>query len=357
MRRIRAWSLVTVLGAVNAGCAYNRPIPEAPLAVAGGPEAPLTERWLLRAGRGMSLPIVIHEGRLYGVGIDRRVVAVDLAEGSLRWAYRLDGPALSGVLLHYDTLISASERPGGEVVALRPATGRRAWKRRVGWVGAPLALIGDVVVAQTRSKGTWGLDASNGDTKWRLPQGGGRTSALPGGAGTAIFGTLDSLYRVDIVTGKVQVRVPAPGSFVADWVASNRGIVAGTGEGELLLLDPGTLLPLWRHPLDGAVLVSPFVNGDTIWTVTQANTLWRSDLVTGATRRVLVHPTPITAPVSRWDGALLVGDAKGILTAYEPEGQLRWRLAVGKPVEVAPISYDGDLLVLGGRGDLHRFAK
>ena len=111
MRRIRAWSLVTVLGAVNAGCAYNRPIPEAPLAVAGGPEAPLTERWLLRAGRGMSLPIVVHQGRLDGVGIDRRVVAVDLAEGSLRWAYRLDGPALSGVLLHYDTLISASERP------------------------------------------------------------------------------------------------------------------------------------------------------------------------------------------------------------------------------------------------------
>lgn len=346
-----------VLGAVNAGCAYNRAIPEEPLAVAGGPGASLTERWLLRAGRGMSLPVVIHEGSLYGVGIDRRVVAVDLATGKSRWAFRLDGPALSGVLMHYDTLISGSERPGGEVVALLPATGRRGWKRRVGWVGAPLALIGDVVVAQTRTKGTWGLEASTGDIKWRLPLGGGRASALPGGSGTAIFATLDSLYRVEIATGVVRARVAAPGSLVADWIPSARGIVAGTGEGELLLLDPGTLAPTWRRQLGAPLLVSPFVLGDTAWAVTQTNTVWRTDLATGETVLVLHHPTPITAPVSTWDGALLVGDTKGILTAYEPNGEVRWRLAVGKPLEMAPIAYQGDLLVFGGRGDLHRFER
>lgn len=345
------------LGAVNAGCAYNRPIPEEPLAVAGGPEAPLTERWLLRAGRGMSLPIVIQDGHLYGVGIDRRVVAVDLSTGKQRWAFRLDGPALSGVLMHYDTLISGSERPGGEVVALMPATGRRGWKRRVGYVGAPLSLIGDVVVVQTRSRGTWGLDASTGDTKWRLTMGGGRTSALPGGAGTAILSTPDSLFRVDIMTGAVQARVPAPGSFASDWIPTARGIVAGTGEGDLFLIDPGTLGSTWKSKLDAPVLVSPFVQGDTVWTVTQANTIWRTDLATGATIRVLHHASPVTAPISVWEGALLVGDAKGILTAYGPEGLVRWRLAVGKPVEMAPVPYEGDLLVFGGRGDLHRFAR
>lgn len=345
------------LGAVNAGCAYNRPIPEEPLAIAGGPEAPLTERWLVRAGRGMSLPVVVTGGQLYGVGIDRRVVAVDLTKGSLRWAYRLNGPASSGVLMHYDTLISASERPGGEVVALTAATGRRRWSHRIGWMGAPLALIGDVVVAQTRAKGTWGLDASTGHTKWRLSQGGGRTSALAGGGGTALIATLDSLYRVDLNSGGVQARVSAPGTLTADWVASSHGIVAGTGEGELILLDPGTLLPHWRQRLDAPVLVSPFVKGDTSWTVTQANTVWRTDLATGTTTRLLHHPIPVTAPLSSWDGALLVGDARGILTAYEPDGTLRWRLAVGKPLEMAPIAYEGDLIVLGGRGDVHRFGK
>lgn len=345
------------LGAVNAACAYNRPIPEEPLAVAGGPEAPLSERWLARAGRGMYLPVVVAGGQLYGVGIDRRVVDVDLTKGSLRWAYRLDGPSSSGVLMHYDTLISASERPGGEVVALAPATGRRGWKRTIGWMGAPLALIGDVVVAQTRTKGTWGLDASTGRTKWHLPQGGGRASALAGGSGTALVATSDSLYRVDLNSGMVHARVIAPGTLAADWVACSHGIVAGTGEGELVLLDPGTLLPLWRQRLDAPVLVTPFVKGDTAWTATQANTVWRTDLTTGVTTRLFHHPTPVTAPLTSWDGALLVGDARGILTAYEPDGSLRWRLAVGKPLEMAPIAYDGDLIVLGGRGDVHRFGK
>ena len=346
------------LGAVNAACAYNRPIPEEPLAVAGGPEAPLTERWLLRANRGVALPVALREGWLFGVGIDRRVVAMDLATGKLKWAYRLDGPSLSGVILHNDTLISASERPGGEVVALMPATGRRGWKRQVGWVGAPLALVGDVVIAQTRTRGTWGLDASTGDTKWRLPLlGGGRTTAIPGGEGTAIFSTLDSLYRVEIRQGRVQVRVPSPGTFAADWRPSGRGVVAGTGEGELLLLDPGTLLPRWRARLDGPVLVSPFVLADTVWTATRAGTVYRTDLESGNTSVAFRHPTPVTAPPSAWDGALLVGDAKGIVTAYERDGTVRWRLAVGTPVEVAPMPYENDLIVFGGRGDIHRFAK
>jgi outer membrane protein assembly factor BamB len=348
---------VVALGAVNAGCAYNRPIPEEPLAVAGGPGAPLTERWLVRSGRGMYLPIVIDQGRLFGVGIDRRVVGIDLTKGDVMWAYRLDGPALSGVVMHYDTLIAASERPGGEVVALRPASGFQFWKRRVGYVGAPLALIGDIVVVQTRNKGSWGLDATTGHTLWRLPFGGGRTSALPGGNGTVVIATIDSMYRVELATGRVQSRVAAPGTFAADWTATSRGVVAGTGEGDILLLDPGTLAPIWRQRLDGPVLVNPVLRGDTIWTVTQANTVWRTDLATGASIRLLAHPTAVTAPVALWDGALLVSDTKGIVTAYGPDGQARWRLAVGKPIEVAPMPYEGDLLVLGGRGDLHRFGR
>jgi peptide deformylase len=104
-------------------------------------------------------------------------------------------------------------------------------------------------------------------------------------------------------------------------------------------------------------LVNPVIAGDTVWTVTQRNTVWRTDLATGTSIRLLAHPTPVTAPVALWDGAVLVSDTKGIVTAYEPDGSSRWRLAVGKPIEVAPMPFEGDLLVLGGRGDLHRFGR
>ena len=357
MRRIRAWSLVVVLGTVNAACAFNRPIPDESLTVADGPRAPLTEKWLLRSGRGMSLPLAVHEGRLYGVGVDRRVVAVDLARGRLVWTYRMDGPSLSGVLFRHDTLLAGAERPGGEVVALADSSGRLGWKRHVGYVSAPLALVGDVVIVQTRTKGTYGLDAGRGNVLWRLPQMGGRVSAIPGGEGTVLFATLDSLYRVNATSGKVEVRIPSPGTFAADWVPSARGVVAGTGEGDVLLIDPGTLQPAWRRKLDAPMLVSPLVLNDTVYVATQANTLWKISLETGDTARVLHHALPITAPVGAWDGALLVGDAEGVLTAYEPTGAVRWRVGVGRPVELAPIEFEGDLIVLGGRGDIHRYSK
>jgi outer membrane protein assembly factor BamB len=289
--------------------------------------------------------------------VDRRVVAVDLTRGRLKWAYRMDGPSLSGVLFRRDTLIAGAERPGGEVVALADSSGRRAWKRRVGYVSAPLALVGDVVIVQTRTKGTYGLNVNDGRVLWRTPLMGGRVSAVPGGEGTILFGTLDSLYRVEAATGKVLVRLAAPGTFACDWVPSPRGIVAATGEGEILLLDPATLRPTWRRKLDGAVLVAPLVLGDSIYVATQPNSVWRVSLDDGTATKVFQHPFPITAPIGAWDGALLVGDAKGILTAYEPSGEVRWRIGVGRPVEMAPMEFEGDLVVFGGRGDIHRYSK
>lgn len=345
------------LGAVNAGCAYNRPIPESPLAGIDGTKAPLTERWLLRTNRGMSLPVAVAGDRLYGVGIDRRVVAVDLDRGRERWAYRMDGPAMGGLLLRNDTIIATSERPGGEVVALAAATGRRVWKRRVGWVGAPIALPHDLVVVQTRTRGTWALSPVDGEVRWRLPLGGGRVSAIAGPDSTILIATIDSTYIVAAGDGEVLQRRGAPGAMMIEWVPARLGLLAATGGGEVVLFDPGTMNIIWRRPLDGPVAVMPTVRGDSAWIPTTVGTVWRIDLATGEPTRLLTHPTPISAPLATWDGALLVGDAKGILSAYDTDGTLRWQLAVGKPVDTPPFEFDGDLIVIGGRGDVHRFAK
>jgi outer membrane protein assembly factor BamB len=357
MTRNGLWSLVVVLGAVNAGCAYNRPIPESPLAVPEGPQAPLTEKWLLRANRGMTLPMAVHEGSLYGVGIDRRVVAIDLAKGELRWAYRMDGPGSAGVLIRNDTIISASERPGGVVFAVTAATGRYEWKRRVGWVGAPLALAHDVLVVQTQLRGTYGIEPVEGEVLWQLPIMGGRTSALATGGGELLVASLDSMYRIDAKKGTVTLRRATPGPVMVDWEPTGQGVLLATGRGEVAMVSPADLTVRWRAPLDDAVIVPLAVVGDTAWAVTRRNTIWRVDLVTGTATRLFVHPTPVTAPVTTWDGSLLIGDALGVLTAYAPDQSVRWRLAVGRPVEVAPIEYEGDLIVIGGRGDVHRFGR
>jgi len=357
MKQIGLWSLVVALGAVNAGCAYNRPIPESPLAVPEGPRAPLTERWVLRANRGMTLPLAVHDGSLYGVGIDRRIVAIDLAKGKLRWAYRMDGPGSAGVLVRNDTIISASERPGGVVFAVAARTGRTEWKRRVGWVGAPLALVHDVIVAQTQLRGTYGIEPVEGEVLWNLPIMGGRTSALATDGGAILVASIDSMFRVDAQKGTVSVRRATPGPVMVDWAPTDQGVLLATGQGEAVMVAPADLTIRWRAALDDAVIVPIGVRGDTAWMVTRRNTVWQVDLVTGTATRLFTHPNPITAPVAWWDGALLVGDALGVLTAYAPDQTIRWRLAVGRPVDVAPFEYEGDLIVIGGRGDVHRFGR
>ena len=358
MGRIRAWSLAAALGAVNAACAYNRPIPEAPLAVAdSGAAAPLEARWLARAGRAFTPPFAFDDTTFYGVGIDRRVVALDLRTGRRRWMFRLDGPSLSGVILRNGLVLAGSERPGDDIVALDAQTGRRRWKRGVGYVSAPAGLLGDLLVVTTRDRGSWALDATTGRVRWHIARGGGRLTPLTGGDGSLLLATRDSLFRLSLADGSVRSARPAPGAFVADWVPAGRGIIAGSGEGAVVLLDPGTLTPRWRTPLDGPVLVTPTVRGDTVWVATQPGTLWRLSLESGEPTRLFTHGVPVTAPPLPWHDMLLVGDARGLLHAYDSTGSVQWRLAVGRPVEVAPIPFADGLLVIGGRGDLHRFVE
>ena len=120
-----ALSLVLLLGGVNAACMDIGRLPRrhCPETRCRAPRPP-------RCGRrgpaaGFTGRVVLHDGKLYGAGVDRKVYAVDLATGAgALVAAGSSGLVAGGVLVSGDTVFAASSRPEGRVYALDRGTGR-----------------------------------------------------------------------------------------------------------------------------------------------------------------------------------------------------------------------------------------
>jgi len=117
-----AFSLALLLGGVNAGCVNMRPAPQ-PLsaeAAAGSPQ----QVWTTRAGRRFTGQVALEGDTFYGAGVDRKVYAVDVMTGVIRWSSRLSGIVGGGLILSGNTIYAATSRPQGRVYALERNLGK-----------------------------------------------------------------------------------------------------------------------------------------------------------------------------------------------------------------------------------------
>jgi len=361
-----ALSLALLLGGVNAGCAGSgrgRTVPVAPAAdlsagsgsgTAGAP----AQVWRAKAGRRFTGRLVVAGETIYAGSVDRKVYAVDLASGQTQWSSRLGGLIGGGVLVEGDTVYAASSRPEGKVYALNAKTGRRVWRTTTGPVGAPLALVGGLVIAETQGGQVIGLDPKSGAVRWRRRLGISRIPAVPADSGTILIATVDSLFRVSATDGKVVRRALSPGAIVSPWVEHRRLLVAGTTDSLVVAIDPGDLRSRWRVRLDAPVLDSQATYGDTLYAASRRGTLYRMRVDSMAVATAVAElDWPVTAPVTVVDGLVLLGGADGILRALRPDGTEAWRLQLGWPVELGPLPLADGILAIGGDGDLHRYRR
>lgn len=289
-------------------------------------------------------------------GSDRRVVSVDLRSGAIRWAVRLAGPLVAGVLQAGDFVFAGTDLPDGKIYKLKTVSGSRVWSTGVRGVTAPLAMINGLLIAQSRQGQTYGLDPKTGDIRWRSRTGPGRATPVLGDSATVIITTFDSLFRLAILDGRVLLRTRAPGTLRSDWVATDSTLIGGSPDSTVFAVRPLDFRLLWRVKLDAPVLVSPAVRGDTVFAVTRIGTLYR--ILTASPARAEPLATlawPVTGGLVWFGDLLLLGGADGVIRALDGTGAEAWRLTVGRPVEIPPFILDDGLLALGGRGDLHRY--
>ena len=351
-----ALSVALLLGVVNAGCG---PTPRAMPTIdpAPGPGAP-AQVWHAKAGRRFTGRMVVTNGTIYGGAVDRKVYAVDLDSGETRWSSRLGGLITGGVLVSGINVYAASSRPEGRVYAFDAGTGKRLWRTSTGAVGAPLALIDSVLVAETQRGEIIGLTPVTGAVRWRRRVGTARIAAVPADTGTLIVATVDSLFRMKSSDGRILVRARSPGAVLSPWLDHGNVLVGGTADSLVVGIDKRTLQPRWRVTLDAPVLTSPAGVRDTLYAASRRGTLYRIVGDSAPTAAVVARLNwPITAPVAVVNGLVLLGGSDGILRALRPDGREAWRLQLHWPIELVPLALDDGLLAVGGDGDLHRYRQ
>lgn len=351
-----ALSVALLLGGVNAACVNFRP-PPTPVAASVAGNAP-TPVWTARAGRRFTGQMKMEGNTLYGGSIDRKVYAVNLINGDVRWSSRLPGMIVGGVLLAGDTVFAASSRPEGRIYALRRPSGKQIWRVSTPPIGAPLALIGGMLVAQTQRGEVLGVDPGTGKIRWRRRVGVARAAAAPAASGGVLVSTTDSLVRLMSADGRVTHRVVSPGTIVSPWLVHQGALVAGTTDSQVVSINPADLSRNWTLRVDAPVLGSPAAMGDTLYLATRSGTVYR--IQPGPEpelKRIVALSWPVTTPVTIVGRQILLGGADGTIRALRPDGSEIWRVRVWRPVEVGPIALSDGLLAVGGNGDLHRFRQ
>ena len=355
---LRAWSLAVAAGLVNAACGDERPIPPAPLLADPAHPAPFTRQWLARPGQGFLGPLSLRGDTLVGSGYDRRLVAMTLAKGKTIWDYRLPGGASAGVVGSGDTIFAASDRPQGEVRAFERAHGRDIWKQRhTGRVATPLALVDSLVVVAPLEGGVLALHRGDGRILWKDRGKAVIAAPLPGVNGEIVVTTGDSLFRVSASDGKLRGKAKSPVPISVPWIDADTSVIVAGGDGAVAEIRKSDLSTVWRATLDDAVMVPPTLSHDTIWVATQKGTIYRIVRAKPQAEQLLSLANPISAAPTPWHDLVLVGMADGTLRAFDQTGAERWRIAVGGPLYTPPIPLPDGLLVLGGRGDIHRFVQ
>lgn len=107
---------------------------------------------------------------------------------------------------------------------------------------------------------------------------GGRVFALDAGGQMSAVGTRGNiLWQVNLAPGRERAGEGYGGGLAAEGGA----LVAATGFGEVLRLDPATGGVLWRTPVDGPVRAAPVISGGKVVAVTRGDVALGLDLATG----------------------------------------------------------------------------
>jgi outer membrane protein assembly factor BamB len=254
------------------------------VAFAGGKEA-----WRQKLGALSYTPPLVAGGRVFVLGGDRSVTALDGATGRRLWSQQRPGDPLvlrqAGVMLAVgDTLVVGQ---GGRLAGLNPLNGSVRWEapiasargindieRLVDLVGR-VSRVGDSVCARAFQAAVGCVDAARGTLAWTQRANG---SAGVHGDGSNVFGSendgrvvawkRENGERAWTTDRLLHRGVGAP-------LALGRSVVVGDGFGfvHMLSRQDGTLLT--RMATDGsAIAAAPVAVGDTLVVVTRNGTAY-----------------------------------------------------------------------------------
>lgn len=110
-------------------------------------------------------PPAVADGTVYAASKAGRLVALDAADGSVRWRRPLDGSVYQPAAVADGTVVVGAGN-GRLARAFDAATGAEQWSFETGASKAAPAFLGDRVLVSGANTGVWALDAATGETLW-----------------------------------------------------------------------------------------------------------------------------------------------------------------------------------------------
>jgi hypothetical protein len=316
--------------------------------------------WRVVIGRAVRGSPAVGEGVIAVGTADRLVALLDRATGQVLWRTRLQGTIRAGPLLDHDRLYVGTEAsPEGRVYALRLKDGHILWSTRIGSVEASLALDHDTLYAATEPGVVRRLASTDGKVAWRrqLP-GAVRAPPVPTPDGLAVATTADTLFLLDRATGEVRRRLATPGAVLAGPALAPDGteLYLGTTGGHIVAVALPQLTIRWDVDAGDAIFGATAVTRDTVYALARNGALWlvpRADAAGARSLRLDIVATAGPTPLAR---GILAASVSGEVVLVDPaSGAIGWRVQLDGPIEQPPLVRDGQLIVVGGRGDIHTY--
>jgi outer membrane protein assembly factor BamB len=185
---------------------------------------PFKQLWVNNAHTLLEFPPVIGGDRIFQLGDDAVLRAIDKLTGHTIWSRSLGGlsasaPAVAGTVVYVTVLSRAGKNGGGRAYALNVATGATIWSRDLSSASESSPLLADGRVFFGSQNGTvYALNASNGSVIWTYRAGGAVKASPTLSGGVLYFGDY---------SGHVQAVGERAGHRL--WRSSSEGALLGSG--------------------------------------------------------------------------------------------------------------------------------
>jgi len=318
--------------------------------------------WHATVGRAVGGSPAIGDSVIAVGTADRNVVLLDRATGDVLWRVGVEGSVRTGPRLDNDRLLVATEsQPNGQLYALRLRDGHTLWRTRVGSVVAPLAFdTGTAAVYVGTDEGTvLRLDSDKGQVLWHTALSGAvRAGPLLTPHGLLVATTTDTLYLLDPDHGAVRAQLALPGTALATPATDGRRAYLGTVNGRIVAIDLESGATVWDRAAGDAVYGAPALVRDTLFVMSRDGRLWliptsQPDSATSHALGIVATAGP--TPLAPGAGVLVASLTGDVLLVDQSSGAVRWRTQIPGAVDEPPLVRDRQLIVTGGRGNIHAF--
>lgn len=301
-------------------------------------------RWARELASTASTAPGVGDGSVFIGTIDGHLWAVDLEDGAVRFKITLNGTATAGPNVAGNMLLVGTTlgTDGGRLYALDTFDGVELWSRDMSApVNAHPSLWGDAVFALSDDGALLSIDASSGALLWQYPVG-----AAPGSSLTSAPAVSGDLLFVASTSGFVYCLDADP----ADGVDEGKTDPPDSDYDVIWTYKEQNLMPFEGSPsvVDGLLVLRVGTDGVLALNATDGTVAWTASLPDSA---------PLTMDLIGVNGSVVVGGI-GVRILETVTGAVTWRYdATSSPMVGGPAAVDDMLFVTDVRGIIFAFGK